>query len=270
MHPVMFRIGSFAVHWYGVAMALGFAAGLANWLALGRGRGRDYNFCMDLLFWIMASGLAGARLAFVLSDPRPFLAKPLSVFYIHQGGLIYYGGFAAAVAAVLAFAGSRRQKRLALLDFTVTSVPLAHAFGRVGCFVNGCCFGATYSGALSVSYPRDTAPWWFHLCRGMIGREDRHSLPVHPVQLYEAAFNLALYAALLAFYSRRPRDGRVSALYLLLYPAGRYLLEFLRGDERMRWAGLTAAQGVCVALFACGAALWLLAGRPGGETDGRR
>jgi phosphatidylglycerol:prolipoprotein diacylglycerol transferase len=266
MHPVLFRIGGFTINWYGVLMALGFGAGLWNWTRLGRREGRDYAFCADFLFWVMAAGLIGARTAYVLANLGEFRDEPWTVFFIHRGGLVFYGGFLAAVPAVAVFAKRRGERPLALMDFAVTSVPLAHALGRVGCFINGCCFGGIHRGLLSVRYPDGSYPLWYHMSLGLVGREERWSLPVHPVQLYEAAFDLALYALLVLVYRRRTRDGRVGALYLLVYPAGRFALEFLRGDERIRWMGLTVAQLVCLGLWAAGAALWA-AGRRAREAN---
>jgi len=267
VNPVCFKIGAVTVHWYGVLMAAGFAAGLANWVVLGRREGRNYTYCADLLFWIMVAGLVGARAAYVLTEWGEFRDDPLSVFAVWRGGLIYYGGFAGALAAIVVFARRGGESAAGLFDFVVTSVPLGHALGRVGCFLNGCCFGAVHAGAAAVRYPAQSYPWLIQVHTLALGREEAHGLPVHPVQLYEAGFNLALAAVLNAAYRRRHREGGVAALYLLLYAPARFLLESLRGDPRAHWLGLSVGRLVSLVLAAVGAAAWAWSRRRGREVD---
>jgi len=259
MYPVCFHIGPLPIHWYGVMMALGFLVALANWTYIGRKEGRSFNFCADLLFWIMVSGILGARLAYVVSDFKHFLAQPLAIVRVDQGGLIYYGGVVGSILAIFIFANVRREKTLVVLDLAAISVPVAHAIGRIGCFLNGCCHGREYDGLFAVSYPAKSLAWWLQVDAGRITRLAPRSLSVHPVQLYEATFNLALYFVVMWAYRCRKRNGSVSALYLLIHPAGRFCLEFLRGDKRMRWMGLSIAQLVSIVLFisGCGMLIWL-------------
>ena len=261
MHPVFLKLGSVTIYWYGVFMALAFLAGLVNWTTLARREGRDPQFCSDLLFWVMLAGLAGGRLAYVLSNAAHYAANPLHVLFLWEGGLIYYGGFVGGILAVLAFARRRHIPMLALLDFAITALPLAHALGRVGCFMNGCCFGSRLDHWPAVSFPAGSPPWDRHIDLGWITNASRCSLPIHPVQLYETGLNLALYVLLLAVYRRPHRHGMVTATYFLVYPPGRFLLEFLRGTERLHVGALSAAQTLSVALIALGGVVLLLARR---------
>jgi phosphatidylglycerol:prolipoprotein diacylglycerol transferase len=264
MCPVCFRIGALTIHWYGVMLAAGFLAGLGTWIWLGRRRGWDFAFCSDLLFWTMVSGIGGGRLAYVLGDLRSYLADPLEILRLDKGGLVYYGGFIGAALGVILFARRRGVRILPLGDLVTTALPLGHALGRVGCFLNGCCFGerAPDGWLLAVAYPPDS-PAWYHQWRlGLVPQSSAgHSLPVHPVQLYEASANLLLYALLVAAYRAKLRDGRVAALYFLTYPVVRFSLEFLRGDQRICLLGFSAAQWTSIALLAGGMALWHLADR---------
>jgi phosphatidylglycerol---prolipoprotein diacylglyceryl transferase len=228
-------------------MALAFMAGIVHWTALGRREQRPAAQAADLAFWIMISGIVGARVAYVLSDLDYFRAAPWLVFRVDQGGLIYYGGFIGAVLTLAFFAQSHHERLAAFGDFVITALPLGHALGRIGCFLNGCCYGRP-------------APAGWRLWTGGLDRV--------PVQLYEAVFNLAVYALLTWFYvrRRRGRQGMVLALYLLTYPVGRFLLEFLRGDDRLRWGAFTAAQAISLSLFAIGFAVLFAARRTHDQT----
>jgi phosphatidylglycerol:prolipoprotein diacylglycerol transferase len=236
--PVCFMIGSREIRWYGVMMALGFLASLGHWRLLGRRTGVDTAFTGDLLVWLMVAGVAGARAAYVLANWAYFRAVPAEILRVDQGGLIFYGGFLGAGVALVLFSRLHRQSLLTTTDLVVTALPLGHAFGRIGCFLNGCCGGRA-------------APAECALACG---------LAHYPVQLYESAFNLALYAFLFWYYlaPARRRPGRILALYLMTYPVGRFLLELLRGDERTRVGALDAAQVVSLALLATGLTLWTI------------
>ena len=256
MDPVCFHIGQRPVHWYGVMMAAGFVAGLIHWMCLARREKLPAGFSSDLGFWVMLSGIAGARLAYVFANLGEYWREPWLILRVDQGGLIYYGGFAGAGVALLLFARRRGVRPLWLLDFTLTAVPLAHAFGRIGCAINGCCYGRLTTGWLRVVYPRGTGPWWDQYHAGLIPAEARTTAPMFPVQWLEAGFNLLLYGVLLAVYRRGRRPGRAVLAYLCLYPLGRFLLEFLRGDARLRVAGLDVAQWSSLVLLAGAAVFW--------------
>lgn len=253
MHSVFLHIGVLTIRWYGVMMALGFIATFINWTLISR-KAQNLNFCSDLLFWIMISGIAGARLAYIFSDPFYFMTNPWLMFRIDQGGLIYYGGVAGACIAIFIFARIRKEKPAELFDLVITALPLAHAFGRIGCFLNGCCYGKIYDGPLSVAFPEKSPPWWNHVYAGQITRFTQYSLKVHPVQLYEAAFNLVLYVILILLYKRQKKTGLVTAVYMLAYSVGRFFIEFLRGDERMYVFDIpiTVAQTISIGIFMAG------------------
>lgn len=234
MDPVCFYIGARPVYWYGVMVAAGFLACLAHLTVLGMREKRGSSYGSDVAFWIMLFGIIGARVAYVAANAHYYLQQPMAVFRVDQGGLIYYGGFIGAFAAGIVYARIKKISIPALADFVVSALPLGHFFGRIGCFINGCCYGAATD-----------LPW--SVCQHGAGR--------HPVQIYEASLNLAIYFALLCAYRRKKRDGQVLAVYLVAYPLGRFMLEFLRGDERLGWHGLAYAQVISLALLVTGLVL---------------
>ncbi len=233
--PVAFTLGPLAVRWYGLCSAAGFLAAMVHWMRLARRDGRPSSFGADFGVLVALTGVVGGRLTFVIAHADRFLAQPSALLRFDRGGLVYLGGFALAVLAAILWGRRRGVGPAAVLDFGVTGVTLAHAIGRIGCLFNGCCHGI-----------RAAAPWGIPAGGGCFV----------PVQAYEAAFNLTLYVVLNRAYGRH-RPGAVFGLYLLLYGAWRFAVEFARGDARMIWGPLHAAQWICLGLVAGGALLWL-------------
>lgn len=255
MHPVLFQIGPVTLHAFGAMMALGFLAALAAMRSLSRGgfTGLSDDHLSRLLVWLMVGGVLGARLAYVAEHwASEFAANPGSIVRIDQGGLMFYGGVLGAVAAILLFARVYRLHPLDVLDLCAAALPLGHAFGRIGCFLNGCCHGFRCQGPGGVSFPAGSLPWREQVADGLIGPEAPSSLPVVPTQLIEALANLALFAVLYAVARRHPRRGRVTALYLVLYAVVRFHTEMLRGDARMQVGALSVGQAVSLLFLAAG------------------
>ena len=144
-------------------------AAVLHWTVLSKGEaGRDAAYAADLGFWIMLLGIVGARIAYVLVHFRDFAAEPISILRIDQGGLTYFGGFVTAALGVSLILWMRGRDLWAETDFAITAVPLAHALGRVGCFLNGCCFGRVWNGPWAVRFPQDSLPWHQHCARGWL------------------------------------------------------------------------------------------------------
>ena len=133
--------------------------------------------------------------------------------------------------------------------------------GRVGCFLNGCCFGDACNLPWAVRFPKDSPPWVSEVTRNLIRPDAEHSLWLHPTQLYSAVDGLVLFLLLSAFYPLRKRDGQVIGLLLLTYPVTRFLIEHLRNDEGIFAAGMTISQFISVGIFAFGVAFWVILSR---------
>ena len=267
MNQVAFSLGGFAFYWYGVLLASAFIVGLLNATWVGRRTGRTFPLFSDLLFWVVVGGIVGARLAYVGANWGEFSHNMLKILNLRGGGLVFYGGFAGAFLAFLLFIRQYRENFWSLSDIAITSLPLGHAIGRVGCFMQGCCYGTPTTSAFGVLYPSGSPVWHSQVQAGLLPDTATACLPVHPVQLYESAANLLIWVALIFFYRRPHRDGRVLALYMMLYALTRFSLEFLRGDERLRsMANISLAQMTSVVLFAAGLGVWCLLGRTVAET----
>ena len=246
MFPDLIDFGFIHIRTYGAFMAVGF---LCCWTLLEKLSGR--KDLSNLLMALMLSGIAGARTAYVIEHWRSeFAMNPLNVVRVDQGGLMFYGGLIAAIVVFLVWCRIRRESVLSTADLLCTIIPLGHAFGRVGCFFYGCCYGRTVDTAVSVRFPAHSPAWYEQVNAGLIDSTARTSLPVLPTQLIEAAALLVLFAVLLSVY-RRFRKG-TAALYLAGYGIIRFGLETLRGDPRVAFFGLSIGQLISIGVVALG------------------
>ena len=253
MHPDL--IAGLPIKTYGFCMALGFVAAwqVLSWLC--RRTGRAAEPLSNLLMLMMFSGIVGARLEYVREFwTREFASDPLSIFKVWQGGLVFYGGLILAIAVFFAWCRVRRESVAPVADLFVTVIPLAHAFGRVGCFFYGCCYGRVSAGALAVAFPRRSPAWVAQVEGGLIPETAQSSLPVLPTQLFEAAAVLGLFAVLLFIFLRnwKTRPGFTTGCYLVGYSCIRFGIEFLRDDMRQRVGNLSIGQTVSIGLFVLG------------------
>ncbi len=230
MRPILFSFGAIHLYSYGFSIAFGVLLSLF----LMRHRAAKEGFpkpdgVVDIAFAVLVWGFLGARLFYVIQNFSYYAAEPLKILAVWEGGLIFYGG---AITALLGFGLMVRKQKCPFwktLDFFVPYVALTHAFGRIGCFLNGCCYGKSCDLPWAVRFP-----------------EIPHA--VHPTQLYEAFYDLLLFVFLIKRRKRARREGEISLLYFLLYGMGRYMIEFVREPSWM-WMGLTSNQWLSVAIM---------------------
>ncbi len=253
MHPDL--IPGLPIKTYGFCMALGFLAAwqVLSWLS--RRTGRQPEPLSNLLMLMLFSGIVGARLEYVREFwGEEFAADPLSVFKVWQGGLVFYGGLILAIAVFVVWCRVRRERMAPVADLFVAVIPLAHAFGRVGCFFFGCCYGCRSESACAVAFPRHSPAWAAQLKDKLIDPSAPASLPVLPTQLFEAAALLCLFAALLFIFLRnwKKRPGFTMGCYLAGYACIRFGVEFLRDDMREHFGKMPIGQAVSIGLFVAG------------------
>lgn len=245
-------------------MALGFFAAWHVLSYLCRRIERPFDPLGNLVISLMVSGVVGSRIAYVIEHWRSeFAADPMSVIRVDQGGLMFYGGFILASAFFAGWCFFKKEKPLALADLLSVVVPLGHAFGRIGCFFYGCCYGKQCDCALSVSFPRGSPAWYEQLNAAQIASVAKESLPVLPTQLFEALANLLLFLALFLFYRRFGKG--TTALYLVGYAIIRFGMEYLRGDPRAAVGLFSISQTISLVLFSIGVGLFVWTRRMSGK-----
>ena len=167
-----------------------------------------------------------------------------------KGGIVYYGGILGGAMAFFAYRHFRPFPLRPYLDTMAPAIMVGTLFGRLGCFLNGCCYGDVCSFPWAVKFPKPSPPWSYEWEHGLIPVDAVQSLPLHPTQLYSALDSLVILLLLLAFYPLRRRDGEVMGLLMVTYPITRFLIEYLRNDEGVFFAGFTISQNISILLLA--------------------
>lgn len=276
MHPYLFDIPlpgerTIRVPSYGFMILCGFLVCL--WLVRRRGRrmGLDPVAVFDLVIVTLISGIVGARLFYVVDNWEFFRDELWQIPSIWKGGLVFHGGLMGGAAGLLASIWKKKLPLRTALDVVTSLIPLGHAFGRTGCFLNGCCFGKVTAAWTGIRFPRvlDAAggivrgnPFAHHFESGLVNAAQHWSLPVHPTQLYAVGYNLAIFAVLSYLLRRRWRAGEVAWFYGMFYGTARFVNEFFRVTERVpELGGLTVFQAISFAMVIIGFVMFL---------DGRR
>lgn len=241
-------IGPIKIYWYGIMYLLGFA--LAWILAKVKSRQLKLNWTTeqisDLIFYAAIGVILGGRIGYTLFYALPdFLANPLFIFKIWNGGMSFHGGTLGVVVAMFFFARKMHLPFLTISDFLVPLIPLGLALGRIGNFIN-----AELPGRVT------SMPW------GMIF-PNAGDLPRHPSQLYEASLEGIVLFLILWFYTTKPRPrGTASALFLIGYGVFRIACEFFRepdvqlGFIAFHW--LTMGQLLSLPMIIIGIIMWLM------------
>jgi phosphatidylglycerol:prolipoprotein diacylglycerol transferase len=250
MLPRLIEIGPFTLYSFGLMVILGFGGGL--WLAgrLARRRGLPGDAFMDAAVLTLFASVIGARLLFVALNWEEYSRSLLEVAALWRGGMSFHGGVIAGVLSGVLYMRRRGIPVGAMADAAAPGLAVGYAVGRIGCFLNGCCYGV----------PTDL-PWGVHFP----GVGSGPSVHYHPAQIYATIINLLLAAVLVRAYGRPHRVGQIMALYVCGYSVYRFLIEGLRkGVTADVFAfGLTEAQVFSALTLALGAAWWMWLQRRG-------
>lgn len=252
MHSILFSLGPFVIHSFGACLAVAILLSYGIMVRLGKSSGYSSDFVSSLLSVLIVSGLIGARLFYVAEHWSFYRANPSSIIMVQQGGLMFFGGFLVGGASLMLFCKLNKKNIFDVLDLVVSAVPLGHALGRIGCFLNGCCYGKATDSCVSVTFPHGSIPWSEQLDAGLITPSLARSLPVLPSQLFEAALNFVIFLILIRLYKRRRHPGSLLALYMMLYAVARFIVEFSRADERLYFGPVSISQAISIGVFIAG------------------
>ncbi|HVZ43432.1 MAG TPA: prolipoprotein diacylglyceryl transferase [Ramlibacter sp.] len=256
--PIAFRLGPLAVHWYGITYLVAFGL----FMLLARLRLKHEPFASvtgpgewaakdveDMLFLGVIGVIVGGRLGYCLFyKPDFYLAHPLQIFYVWQGGMSFHGGMLGVILAQLWFAHSRGKPFWQVMDFVAPCVPLGLAMGRVGNFINGELWGRPADPSL---------PW------AMVFPQSGSLVPRHPSQVYQFLMEGVLLFVILWIYARKERrPAQVSAAFLVGYGVFRFAAEYFREPDAFLGIlalDMTMGQWLCVPMILLGVLLWVWA-----------
>ena len=235
----LFSIGPLTVHGYGLMIGIGVLCCIFMGMKRAKKNGLSEDAVIDIAIWGLLAGFLGAKLLYVIVEWKRFLADPLSV--LGSEGFVVYGGIIAGVLAAIIYCKRKKLVFLEYFDLCSASIALAQGFGRIGCFLAGCCYGRETTCSLGVVFPEGSlAP---------------AGVKVLPTQLFSSAGDFGIMFVLLWHYHHRKKVGDTGFLYMLLYGIGRFGIEFLRNDNRGEVGIFSTSQ--FISLFIIAAAILL-------------
>jgi phosphatidylglycerol:prolipoprotein diacylglycerol transferase len=255
--PQLVHIGKFVLPTYGFLVSLGVLIGLWVSVRNSERQGIDPDHAWNLGILVVLCGIVGAKVLYIINDWSSYAAHPGDIFTLStlQAGGVFSGGLIGGFAAAAWYVRKHHMPALRTCDAFAPGLALGHAFGRIGCFAAGCCFGKPTDHFWGVTF---TNPLAAEIT------ETPLNVKLQPTQLFEFAVELANFFLLTWMLKRKKFDGQIFGAYLFLYGIARYFLEFLRGDPgRGEVFGgiMTGTQLISICLVIVGGFIWWL--RPG-------
>jgi phosphatidylglycerol---prolipoprotein diacylglyceryl transferase len=272
LRPLIFSVHAFgqelALHTYGVAIAVGFLVAILLGVRTAARTGEDPDRVRDLCFWLLVSSLVGSRLLFIATNVPQYVQlcrvehDCFRALRVWEGGLVFFGGFFAALVTAVWYTRRHAMRFWRVADVLAPSVAIGHFFGRLGCFAAGCCWGKEAHGVAlnwAARFPSSSLAFQDYAARDALSPSAELTPPLHPVQLYEAFGELALFFALSSLLRRKRWDGQVLVAYLVGYSLLRFVVELYRGDAARKFvtASLSTSQAIALMTLPLAAAIWL-------------
>ncbi len=242
MHRVIFYWNGLVVYSYGLMIALG--ALVSTFLMLQRAEDVpvNKNDLVDVIIFMLLGGIIGGRIVFVLTGWEYFQHNLLETLMVWQGGLAFQGSLLGGALAVWVMLKRKNIPFWSAVDTLIPYVAIGQSFGRLGCYLNGCCYGLISEGPFSVTFP------------GQIVMRV-------PTQILYSLGHVLIFIILRSYQETLPSKGRVLALYLMLFSLMRFFFDFLRGDELSSFAGFHLTQILAIGLFLCGMLVYFYSGK---------
>lgn len=247
MKNELFSIGPFTVYGYGLMIAIGILVAYVTAEYRAKKHGLDPDKIFYLVIWAVVGGFAGAKVLYFLTRLKDIMENPRVLLDLADG-FVVYGGIIGGIYSAMAYCRIKKMPFLKYFDLVMPSVALAQGFGRIGCFLAGCCYGRETDSALGIVFHNSSyAP---------------NDVKLLPTQLISSGLDFLLCAVLILLDRKKKGDGQIAGAYLVLYSIGRFILEFYRGDLiRGNVGALTTSQ--FIAIFVAMAGVVMIAVRNG-------
>lgn len=240
MYNDILTIGPVTIHGYGLMIGIGVAVALLLGDYRAKKKGLNGDLIYGLTITTVVLGFIAARILFIITEWKNFLQNPMG--YITGSGFVVFGGIIGGLLTIYGYCKWKKMDFWAYLDLMIPSVAIAQGFGRVGCFLAGCCYGKETDSCIGITFTNSHfAP---------------NNVKLLPSQLFMAAGDFVIAAVLLWYSKKNPSKGKTSMLYLMLYSAGRFLVEFTRNDDRGFVGALSTSQFIGIFTFIAGAVMF--------------
>lgn len=248
MKNELFSIGPFTIYGYGLMIAIGIIAAYLTGEYRAKKNQLDADRVFSIVIWSVVGGLLGAKVLYFITQIKEIMNNPRLLLDVTDG-FVVYGGIIGGILSAMLYCKVKKLPFLKYFDLLMPSVALAQGFGRIGCFLAGCCYGKETTSHLSVVFPAGgLAPVGVHL---------------HPTQLYSAAFDVLLALFLLWLSKKNKKSGVIFSMYLILYSIGRFIVEYFRGDPRGNVSMLSTSQFIAIFILVLGISVLVLQLRKG-------
>lgn len=224
MHQVLISFGPLNIYSWGFMVAVACLVALFFQIRFARFEGVSDENILDLFVYIVIASVVGARLFYVIGNPAEYIKNPLSMFFVQEGGLVFLGGFIMNLLVVVLYSKKHSIPLMKLLDILSPATMIGYGIGRIGCFLNGCCYGIKLCGI------------------------------VQPTQIYSSIAGFTIFFVLVRIYKNKKYDGQIFWNALLMYSIYRFLIEFLRYSP-LHVLGLSLNQYLALILLVISAAV---------------
>ncbi len=248
MYPELIKIGELTLHSYVVCLALGLFVAVTLALRENQKLPNPYPVDGKVGIWALIFGLLGGKIYQVIQY-EGITKLPKEILFFWAGGYVFFGAFIGGLIGVWIYLKKHNVPFLIASDIAIPYVALGHAIGRLGCFLNGCCWGDICNWPWGVVYPQDSDIFDKQMIRHLLPPNASVPLPVHPTPLYEILGLLIIFLLLRMIYKNKLYNGQVLLWYLALYGAWRFFDENFRGESYHTHLGMTASQ--LIALIVC-------------------
>lgn len=220
MHPELFNLGNVTIHTYGVMIMLGALSGYTYISFFAKKElGINPERIQSLAVYVILSAFIGGKLFFYFEKPDYYFGNPSNMLADFRNGFVFYGSLIFAVPICIWFFRKEKWPLWPMLDLLAITACIVHAFGRMGCYFAGCCYGVPTDKAWGITFTDTASQAPLHV-------------DLHPTQLYSVGLILTILGVLLLFKRHKRFEGQLFFIYLILYAAGRSFIEIFRGDLR--------------------------------------
>lgn len=249
MKNELFSIGPITVYGYGLMIAIGIIAAYLTGEYRAKKHDLDPDHVFYLVIWCVIGGLAGAKLLYIITQIKEIIANPKLLLDV-ANGFVVYGGIISGILTAVVYCGIKKISFLKYFDLLMPSVALAQGFGRIGCFLAGCCYGRETDSPIGIVFHDSAfAP---------------NDVKLLPTQLISSGLDFLNFFVLVWLTKRKKGDGQIAGAYLVFYSIGRFILEFSRGDLiRGNVGKLSTSQFIAIFMCLAGVALIVVRNKNG-------